>query len=132
MVSFRSTAMGTASASYSVAQLAARPHRDASTFRCCVFREAFAPESLELPLDRVERPTADVPLDPPEVLANEREDEALHAEDEEDSDASEQGPREVGVVDPVHDPPATERERQQRGDRPEQKADPLDRLRPEA
>ena len=49
----------------------------------------------QLLLDRVERPALDVALDSAEVLADEREDEALDAEHEEHGDAAEERAGEV-------------------------------------
>src|SRR5881392_1122058 len=87
---------------------------------------------LELAVDRVQRPSLDVPLDATEVLADEREDEALNAEDEQHRDAAEQRPREVRLAHPERDPVCAEAERQERANRAERDADPLNRLRPEA
>src|SRR6516162_7532178 len=88
--------------------------------------------SLELFLDGVERPSLDVPLDAPEVLADQGEDEPLEAEHEEDRDAAEERAGEVCPVDPEVEPVGAEAERQDGADRSERDADPLDRLRPEA
>jgi hypothetical protein len=49
---------------------------------------AFAPGS-NLAVDRVERAALDVSLDAAEVLADQRQDEALDAEDEQDCDTAE-------------------------------------------
>ena len=65
-----------------------------------VTRTRFAHSSS---VDRVERPSFDLALDSAQVLADQREDEALDAEHEEDGDAAEQRAREVRAVDPVAD-----------------------------
>src|SRR5207248_8048484 len=87
---------------------------------------------VERALDRVQRPPLDLPLDPAQVLADERQDEPLHAEDEQDGDAAEQGAREVRAVDPIADPVAAECEREHGADHAESDPDPRDRLRPAA
>src|SRR5205807_8037795 len=71
-------------------------------------------------------------LDSAQVLANERENESLDAEDEDDSRAAEEGPGEVRVLDPEDDAVDTEAERRERADDAHDQPDPLDRLRPES
>src|SRR6266542_2602605 len=86
---------------------------------------------LELALDGVERPALDVALDAAEVLAHEREDEALDAEHEEHQDAKEERAWEVRVLDPEADRVDEQPGRDERAQDPERDSDPLDRLRPE-
>ena len=62
-------------------------------------------------VDRVQGPAFDVALDSAQVLADEREDEALDAEHEQDRDAAEERAGEVGLADPVDDAVDAERER---------------------
>ena len=57
----------------------------------------------QLALDRVQRAALDLALDAAEVLADEREDEPLHAEHEDHGRAEEQRAREVRLADPVRD-----------------------------
>src|SRR5437867_2245314 len=57
----------------------------------------------QLALDGVEGPAFDLALDAAEVLADEREDEALDAEDVGDPDACQQRAREVVLRDPEDD-----------------------------
>ena len=85
----------------------------------------------ELAVDRVQRAPLDVALDPPEVLADEGQDEALHAEDEDHAHAAEERAREVRIADPVHDAVDPECERSRRAEHAERDPDPLDRLGPD-
>src|SRR4051812_3821682 len=87
--------------------------------------------TLELLIDRVEGPAFDPALDAPQILPDERQEEALDAEDEDDAGSGEERPREVALRDPVDDAVDAERGRRERADDPEADADPLDRLRPE-
>src|SRR5215203_5573213 len=87
---------------------------------------------LDLLLDGVEGPAFDLALDSAQALSDEGEDEALDPEPEQRQRTKQQRAGEVGVVDPVEDPVDGERGREQRRDHPEDDADPLDRLRPEA
>jgi len=70
--------------------------------------------SPQLLVDRVEGTPFHVALDSAEILANEREDEALDAEHEEDGDAAEERPGEVPSIDPVKGAVGAERERKER------------------
>src|SRR3954452_17531227 len=90
-----------------------------------------AAPSIELPVDGVERPALDLALDPSEVLADEREDEPLDAEDEHYAGAAEERAGKVALGDPVDDSVDAEPGCGQRADDAEPDADPLDRLRPE-
>ena len=88
---------------------------------------------LELAVDRVQGPPLHVALDSAEVLADEREDEALHAEHEEDERRRRAAAPGSRAVDPV----ARRRRRRARSrasvqSDAEREPDPLDRLRPEA
>src|SRR4051812_40027524 len=87
---------------------------------------------LQLPVDRVQRTALDVALDPPQVLADQRQDEPLQAEDEDHRDAAEERAREVRLADPEDDAVDPERERDGRAQQSDRDPDPLDRLRPEA
>src|SRR5215208_503983 len=96
-------------------------------------RRAYArlPTLPELPVDRVQRSAFHVALDPAEVLADQREDEPLHAEDEDDADSAEERTGEVRAGRPVDDAVRAEDRRDERAHDPERDADPLHRLRPE-
>src|SRR3954451_23968681 len=97
-----------------------------------VTRTRFAGTGLDLLLHDVERPSLDVPLDAAQVLPDEREDEALDAEDEDYANPGEERSWEVRVVNPVRDAVDAEHERGDGADHPHHHPDPLDRLRPEA
>src|SRR5579862_8237974 len=86
--------------------------------------------SSELLFDRVQGPAFDTTLDPGEVLADQREHEALHTEHCNDSGTSEQRPREVRLGDPVDDTVDAESGGREGTDDAEGDADPLHRLRP--
>src|SRR5215210_4694053 len=90
-----------------------------------------APNTSELAVDRVQRPPLHLALNPPQVLADERKDEALDPEYEQDEAAEEQRAREVGARDPVDEAPRRDRQRRSRAEHPNEDAGPLDRLRPE-
>src|SRR5476649_472850 len=64
----------------------------------------------ELLFDRVQGPAFHTALDPGEVLADQREHEALHTEYQHDSGAAEERPREVRLDDPVDDTVDAERD----------------------
>src|SRR5262249_9229483 len=85
----------------------------------------------ELLADRVQGPSLDVALNPAQVLAHEREDEALDAEDEEHGDATEERPWEVRPADPEDDAVDPQGHSDERAENAEADPDPLDRLRPE-
>src|SRR5215207_4821024 len=95
---------------------------------------ATAPKATdsELLVDRVQGAALDVPLDAGEVLADQREDEALRTEHDEHRDAQQQRPGEVSAVDPVPERVHTEDRREQGAERTDREARPLDRTRPEA
>ena len=83
-------------------------------------------------IDEVQGPVLHHALDSAEVLADERQDEALHAEHGDDERAEQERAREVRVRDPVDDAVGAERERRERADDAEDDPGRLDRLRPEA
>src|SRR5829696_1570726 len=88
--------------------------------------------SAQLALDRVERPTLHVPLDPAEVLAHQRQDEALDSQDSQDERRQEDLAWKVAAGNP--DDPAPDRrcKRQETRRCADQDPRPLDRLWPEA
>src|SRR5215213_3114471 len=86
---------------------------------------------LQLLIDRVQRAALDVALDAGEVLADQREDEALRSEHDEDRDPQQQGPGEVGAVDPVPERIHAEDRREQGAESADRQPRPLDRPRPE-
>src|SRR5207247_6353948 len=96
------------------------------------YAKAKLPRGLELAIDGVDRAAFDVALDAAEVLADERQDETLDAEDGQDRDAAEQRAREVRLADPEDDAVDAQRECEQRRHRAEEHADPLDGLWPVA
>src|SRR5947209_6163595 len=85
----------------------------------------FADTGSDLLLDDVERTAFDVALDAAQILPDEREDEALDAEDEDYANAGEERPGEVRIADPVRDAVDPERERGGGADHPHDHPDPL-------
>ena len=71
-------------------------------------------------------------LDSAEMLADEGEDEALHAEDRDDEPSEQQRAREVVVRDPVDEAVDPEHRGGERAEGAEHDARGLDRLRPES
>src|SRR5471032_3109349 len=70
----------------------------------------------ELLFDRVQGPAFDAALDPCKVLADQREDEALHTEHQNDPGTAEERPRKVRLDDPVDDSVDAEHGRGKRAD----------------
>src|SRR5439155_18911166 len=85
-----------------------------------------------LRLDRVERASPDIPLDPPQVLPDEREYEPLDGMDSENEPAEIKHPWEISAHDPDHGRPDAGGQGESAARRPQEDAGPLDRLRPEA